>query len=288
MAMGKRIPTSPKAPATSQRVRGRLRERFSTAATVSTVRLSGFTRQVQAEIVLGRPALSDDHDFGRFDERRRSLTHFQAQVSRGVARNDGGDALSADVEQDLGQKTDRFELGDAPHQLISPADQVLEPGPRRAHPGSTPRQPDLARAAADPRAPAKQHAVNLRARNTVMAARCLHRPDLSLVDPLLESRIAHSQFARGLAQVNKFHESHASARPLNTIPDPKSTRFNSDTQGSCREGAVIWDGTLSKTESVPRKRESTPQTLGHALSTDWIPAFAGTTVARACLANDTS
>jgi hypothetical protein len=33
----------------------------------------------------------------------------------------------------------------------------------------------------------------------------------------------------------------------------------------------------SKPQSFPRKRESTPQTLGDALSKDWIPAFAGMT-----------
>jgi len=32
-----------------------------------------------------------------------------------------------------------------------------------------------------------------------------------------------------------------------------------------------------KPRSFPRKRESTSQTLGNALSTDWIPAFAGMT-----------
>jgi hypothetical protein len=30
-------------------------------------------------------------------------------------------------------------------------------------------------------------------------------------------------------------------------------------------------------QSFPRKRESTPKTFGNALSTDWIPAFAGMT-----------
>jgi hypothetical protein len=33
----------------------------------------------------------------------------------------------------------------------------------------------------------------------------------------------------------------------------------------------------SKSQSFPRKRESTPQTLANKLSTDWIPAFAGMT-----------
>ena len=32
-----------------------------------------------------------------------------------------------------------------------------------------------------------------------------------------------------------------------------------------------------KPQSFPRKRESTPQTFGNALPTDWIPAFAGMT-----------
>jgi len=33
----------------------------------------------------------------------------------------------------------------------------------------------------------------------------------------------------------------------------------------------------SKSQSFPRKRESTPQTFANPLSTDWIPAFAGMT-----------
>jgi hypothetical protein len=33
----------------------------------------------------------------------------------------------------------------------------------------------------------------------------------------------------------------------------------------------------SRPQSFPRKRKSTPQTFGNALSTDWIPAFAGMT-----------
>ena len=33
-------------------------------------------------------------------------------------------------------------------------------------------------------------------------------------------------------------------------------------------------------QSFPRKRESTPQTFENALSTDWIPAFAGMTAFR--------
>ena len=36
-------------------------------------------------------------------------------------------------------------------------------------------------------------------------------------------------------------------------------------------------GRLSKRRSFPRKRESTRQTFGSALSSDWIPAFAGMT-----------
>ena len=33
----------------------------------------------------------------------------------------------------------------------------------------------------------------------------------------------------------------------------------------------------SRPRSFPRKRESTPQTFGNALSANWIPAFAGMT-----------
>jgi hypothetical protein len=36
-------------------------------------------------------------------------------------------------------------------------------------------------------------------------------------------------------------------------------------------------GVTGETWSFPRKRESTPQTLGTVLSSEWIPAFAGMT-----------
>jgi hypothetical protein len=42
---------------------------------------------------------------------------------------------------------------------------------------------------------------------------------------------------------------------------------------------VIWKGIHSIRRSFPRKRESTPRTVRNALSTDWIPAFAGMTAA---------
>src|SRR5204863_282165 len=151
---------------------------------------------------------SDDHDLGRLDERRGSLADLQAEVSSGVPGNDGGDPLPADIEGDLGQEADRLDLSDAPHQLVSPADKALEARPTGAGAGPALRGPALGRAALGPRALPKQHAVNLGARNTVMAARCLDGPNLPPVYPLLESGIAHSQFARGLAQVNKLHDSH--------------------------------------------------------------------------------
>src|SRR5947208_7887422 len=147
MAMGKRIPISPKAPATSHRVRGRLKACFSTEAAVSTVRfrVSGSRLQVTFAVAalcerrktavadrryrrschcLFGPARhrSDNHDLSRLDQRGGSLADLQAEVSSGVPGNDGGDPLPADIERDLGQEADRLELSDAPHQLVSPAD----------------------------------------------------------------------------------------------------------------------------------------------------------------------
>jgi len=45
---------------------------------------------------------------------------------------------------------------------------------------------------------------------------------------------------------------------------------------------------LTKRQSFPRKRESTPQTFGNALSTDWIAAFAGMTAARSARVSQTT
>src|SRR6266567_5301461 len=128
MAMGKRIPISPKAPATSHRVRGRLKACFSTEAAVSTVRfrVSGSRLQVTFTVAalcerrktavryragcdrryrrschcLFGPARhrSDNHDLSRLDERGGSLADLQAEVSSGVPGNDGGDSLPADIE----------------------------------------------------------------------------------------------------------------------------------------------------------------------------------------------
>src|SRR5205823_11782012 len=141
MAMGKRISISPKAPATSHRVRDRLKGRFSTAATVSTARsrVPGVRFQevrVRARLRVARSHLlgpgrhrSDDHDLSRLDKRGGSLADLQAEVSSGVPGNDGGDPLPADIEGDLGQEADRLDLSDAPHQLVSPADKALEARP---------------------------------------------------------------------------------------------------------------------------------------------------------------
>ena len=49
-------------------------------------------------------------------------------------------------------------------------------------------------------------------------------------------------------------------------------------QGGAAEGSgVICIERVLPTSSFPRKRESTPQTSGNALSRDWIPAFSGMT-----------
>jgi hypothetical protein len=49
-------------------------------------------------------------------------------------------------------------------------------------------------------------------------------------------------------------------------------------------GAQLDIDVICETQSFPRKRESTPQTLGNVLSSGWIPAFAGMTGAFAGMA----
>ena len=51
---------------------------------------------------------------------------------------------------------------------------------------------------------------------------------------------------------------------------------------ACQEAVLVSFGTVihSIRRSFPRKRESTRQSFGNALSTEWIPAFAGMTGSR--------
>jgi hypothetical protein len=70
----------------------------------------------------GRDLQSDDHDFGGLDERGDGLAFFQTQLANGIAGDDGGDALAADGEGDLGDQAVNFYIGDAADELVAAAD----------------------------------------------------------------------------------------------------------------------------------------------------------------------
>src|SRR5579863_8314744 len=194
MAMGKRMPMSPKAPATSQRVKGHETARFSTLRTVLSTGLPRAPRRHR----------TNDHHLGRFDEGGGRLARLQAEVADGVAGDDGRDRLTADVERHLAEQADRLDPGDAPDELIAPADEVLEPGFHHASRVAS-RCPAASGLPATAAALAEQQAVNLRPRDPVMSARGLHGLDPPAINPLLEGGIAHTQLLRGFAQMYQLH-----------------------------------------------------------------------------------
>jgi hypothetical protein len=62
-------------------------------------------------------------------------------------------------------------------------------------------------------------------------------------------------------------------RPLTAFANISIDLVSNKMQGRPKPGV----GVICETQSFPRKRESTPQSLGNVLSSDWIPAFAGMT-----------
>src|SRR5262249_27843427 len=104
-----------------------------------------------------------------------------SQIASGVAGDDRGDGLTADLDADLCQQPFIAYLGDLPEELVTPADRIqadrlLPPSLALIGPGQ---------------------AVDLGPRNAVMAAGGLHRLDLAPIDPLLERRVTDAHQLRG-------------------------------------------------------------------------------------------
>ena len=68
----------------------------------------------------------------------------------------------------------------------------------------------------------------------------------------------------------------------------EAAKIGKEKEARC--AGVICKTCTSQSQSFPRKRESAPQGFGYAMSTDWIPAFAGMTDAskRPPMPNDTT
>lgn len=71
-----------------------------------------------ARTVLG----SADHNFGGFDQGESGVAGFEGELAYGVGGDDGGDALIADGQDDLGQQAfnDNFKYGAG--ELVASAD----------------------------------------------------------------------------------------------------------------------------------------------------------------------
>jgi len=82
-----------------------------------------------------------DHHFGGFDEGEGRIAGLQGQFPDGVGGNDGGDALVADGEHDLGQKAIDDDFKDGAEQLVPAADARPIPGGRRKRAGTPPMRP---------------------------------------------------------------------------------------------------------------------------------------------------
>ena len=52
--------------------------------------------------------------------------------SRETARDDRGDRLASDIQHHLGRRIHNFDLGDTPNELVSAANEVLQPSARYA------------------------------------------------------------------------------------------------------------------------------------------------------------
>jgi len=143
---------------------------------------------------------TDDHHFGGFDQRRGGLAFFQAQIAAGVAGNNRGDGLAANIKRHFGHQAGGLNFGNAAHQLVPAADEVLKSlwqvqCGRLLFPGA------LAVLSH------KREAIDLRTGDSVMPSGSENGLDLAVIDPLLDGRVAHPQLAGSLIQFEQVHVS---------------------------------------------------------------------------------
>ncbi len=65
---------------------------------------------------------SADHDLSGFDEGYGGVAGLEGELTDGSGRNDGGDALVADGEDDFGEETLDDDFDDGAEQLVAAAD----------------------------------------------------------------------------------------------------------------------------------------------------------------------
>src|SRR5579863_5331956 len=70
----------------------------------------------------GRCLRQDDHHFSGFHKRSRRISDLQTHFAHGVGCNDRRDVLPADGKSHLRYQAVDLNVGDAPNQLVAPAD----------------------------------------------------------------------------------------------------------------------------------------------------------------------
>ncbi len=136
---------------------------------------------------------ANDHDFGGLDERGGGVALLETHFSNRIRGDNGGDALAADGEGDLGHQAADLDVQDAADELIAPADATKI--------GSSLLNRTVF-------LDAVEEFVNFGFGDTVMAPRRLHRAQLAFIDPLFERGIADAENLRGIARREQLGTIH--------------------------------------------------------------------------------
>src|SRR5215471_10465552 len=120
-----------------------------------------------------------DHHLGGLDDCQRVVASFEVQFLERIRSDDGRRRLVADAQPDLPEQTVDAHLFDEAAQPVAAAQ-------RDDHAGRPWRRPRLTFAGR--RMPGEK-AFDLRLRQSMVAARGLRRPNLALMNPLLQGRV---------------------------------------------------------------------------------------------------
>ena len=130
---------------------------------------------------------SDDHHFGRLDQRVNGDSSFQSEASCGVACNYRGDLLVANVDGHLHEQTFKANVSDRAQKFVSATDRI------QAHRLSAFRSLRFG----------ASNALNFASRYSVMSAGGFGRTNLARIDPLLQSWVTNSGQARSVEWFQK-------------------------------------------------------------------------------------
>src|ERR1700677_3648465 len=131
----------------------------------------------------------DDHDLGGFYQGRDGLAVFQAHFPDGIGGDDGRNPLATDGKRNLGHQAADLDVGNTPDELVPAADASKVRATLRNF--LTFRRPI-------------QKSIDFLLRNSVMAARRLHRANLFLIYPLFQCGVADSQYLCSIARREQF------------------------------------------------------------------------------------